>query len=311
MIYNHMPEWIYSIKDLSSSSKLIMQRIFTLSKDGSQQVFFNRERFSAELGISLRQISRAFQELVSFGLVEVVKNKNHFDRTKVFKVTEKALNNGKESDEQSSSFSDCQNGNVDLAIMATSSCHNDNFDIAKSGKNPCQNGNVDLAIMATSSSDRSFSKNRESVEGENTHSPSSFSDVFSRETAEKILSSVAEEMNVSLSSEKLHSEAIKFFDYYSEKKLSIGQLKVKARTWIDNCKKYPDFKNKKYQSHSTAADGGLLGILKEECEKEKELKQSSVITTNAVNKELVFPDFTKLSEKENGYPMLLEYPNHH
>lgn len=306
MIYNHMPEWIYSIKDLSSSSKLIMQRIFTLSKDGSQQVFFNRERFSAELGISLRQISRAFQELVSFGLVEVVKNKNHFDRTKVFKVTEKALNNGKESDEQSSSFSDCQNGNVDLAIMATSSCHNDNFDIAKSGKNPCHNGNVDLAKMATSSSDRSFSKNRESVEGENTHSPSSFSDVFSRETAEKILSSVAEEMNVSLSSEKLHSEAIKFFDYYSEKNLSIGQLKVKARTWIDNCKKYPDFKNKK--TYDTAAKEGFIGILREECEKEKREQEKGFKPKEQNSNPLLVTDFYDAMKKEGYSNSIFEYP---
>lgn len=293
MIYNHMPEWIYSIKDLSPSSKLIMERIFSLSKDGHQHVFFNREKFSVILGISVRQVGRCLKELEDLSLIETVKNSNPFDRTKTFKITKKTL-----------SKSECQKVPLEQDNMSLSngSVLVNEEDIGV----PLEQDN-----MSFSSSDRSFSKNRESEEGENTHSPSSNSFVFSVQTAEEILSKTSDELNVSLSSEKLHSEALKFFDYYSEKNLSIGQLKVKARTWIDNCKKYPDFKNKKYQSHSTAADGGLLGILKEECEKEKELKQSSVITTNAVNEELVFPDFTKLSEKENGYPMLLEYPNHH
>lgn len=306
MIYNHMPEWIYSIKDLSSSSKLIMQRIFTLSKDGNQHVFFKREKFSAELGISLRQISRAFQELVSFGLVEVVKNKNHFDRTKVFRVTEKALNNGKESDEQSSLFSDCQHDNFDLDIMATSSCHNDNFDLAETGKNPSLNGNFDLAIMATSSSDRSFSKNRESEEGKITHSPSSFSDVFSVQTAEEILSKTSDELNVSLSESKLHSEAVKFFDYYSEKNLSIGQLKVKARTWIDNCKKYPDFKNKK--TYDTAAKEGLIGVLREECEKEMIEQEKDLKPKEQNSNPLLVTDFYDAMKKEGYSNSIFEYP---
>lgn len=306
MIYNHMPEWIYSIKDLSSSSKLIMQRIFTLSKDGNQHVFFKREKFSAELGISLRQISRAFQELVSFGLVEVVKNKNHFDRTKVFRVTEKALNNGKESDEQSSLFSDCQHDNFDLDIMATSSCHNDNFDLAKTGKNPSLNGNFDLAIMATSSSDRSFSKNRESEEGETTHSPSSNSFIFSVQTAEEILSTTSDELKVSLSESKLHSEAVKFFDYYSEKNLSIGQLKVKARTWIDNCKKYPDFKNKK--TYDTAAKEGFIGILREECEKEMIEQEKGLKPKEQNSNPLLVTDFYDAMKKEGYSNSIFEYP---
>lgn len=306
MIYNHMPEWIYSIKDLSSSSKLIMQRIFTLSKDGNQHVFFKREKFSAELGISLRQISRAFQELVSFGLVEVVKNKNHFDRTKVFRVTEKALNNGKESDEQSSLFSDCQHDNFDLDIMATSSCHNDNFDLAETGKNPSLNGNFDLAIMATSSSDRSFSKNRESEEGKITHSPSSFSDVFSVQKAEEILSKTSDELKVSLSETKLHSEAVKFFDYYSEKNLSIGQLKVKARTWIDNCKKYPDFKNKK--TYDTAAKEGLIGVLREECEKEMIEQEKGFKPKEQNSNPLLVTDFYDAMKKEGYSNSIFEYP---
>lgn len=288
-----MPEWIYSIKDLSPSSKLIMERIFSLSKDGHQHVFFNREKFSVILGISVRQVGRCLKELEDLSLIETVKNSNPFDRTKTFKITKKTL-----------SKSECQKVPLEQDNMSLSngSVLVNEEDIGV----PLEQDN-----MSFSSSDRSFSKNRESEEGKNTHSPSSFSDVFSRETAEKILASVAKEMNVSLGYEKLHSEALKFFDYYSDKNLSSGQIKVKARTWIDNCKKYPDYKNKKQQSHSTAADGGFLGILKEECEKEKELKQSGVITGGAVNDEFVFPNFPNLSEKENGYPMLLEYPIEH
>lgn len=210
-----------------------------------------------------------------------------------------------------------------------------------------------LAIMATSSSDRSFSKNRESVEGENTHSPSSFSDqeidgqicqkvetdsvkntlssiqsndlgvrresndlktthstssnsfVFSVQTAEEILSKTSDELNVSLSETKLHSEAVKFFEYYSDKNLTVGQLKVKARTWIDNCKKYPDFKNKKYD---TVAKEGLIGVLREECEKEMIEQEKGFKPKEQNSNPLLVTDFYDAMKKEGYSNSIFEYP---
>ncbi len=90
MIFNHMPDWIYASKDLSASAKLLMQRIFTLSKDGTQHVFVKREVFAKCFGMSVRTVSSAFKELVANGLLEEVTSINKWDRTKNFMVTVKA-----------------------------------------------------------------------------------------------------------------------------------------------------------------------------------------------------------------------------
>lgn len=90
-IYNHMPSEIYANKMLSSTAKLVMERIFSLSKDGSQTVFFNRDKFSAELGVAKTALTRAFQELLKAEYIETVKNTHPFDRTRTFKITEKGL----------------------------------------------------------------------------------------------------------------------------------------------------------------------------------------------------------------------------
>ena len=90
-VYNHMPEEIYADKKIGSTAKLVMQRIFSLSKDGAQTVFFNRDKFSVDLGLTTKSLSKAFQDLLDAGYLESVKNKNPFDRTRTFNITEKAL----------------------------------------------------------------------------------------------------------------------------------------------------------------------------------------------------------------------------
>ena len=90
MLYNHMPNWIYASKDLSASAKLLMQRIFTLSKDGEQQVYINRTVFAESLGMSGRTLTNVFKELEAMNLIQEVPNSNRWDRTRNFTVTEKA-----------------------------------------------------------------------------------------------------------------------------------------------------------------------------------------------------------------------------
>ena len=52
MIYNHMPDWLYASKDITSTSKLLMERIFSLSKEGTQEVYIKRAFFAKSLGVS-------------------------------------------------------------------------------------------------------------------------------------------------------------------------------------------------------------------------------------------------------------------
>ena len=112
MLYSHMPDWIYASKDLSASAKLLMQRIFTLSKDGTQHVYINRTVFAESLGMSGRTLTNVFKELEAMNLIQEVQNSNRWDRTRNFKVTDK-------------SCKDLENGtSIDVEKIATSTEQN-------------------------------------------------------------------------------------------------------------------------------------------------------------------------------------------
>ena len=297
-IYNRLSSDIWAM-NIPLAAKVIAERICALTKNGEKECFISNSYLVNLLRLSESTVQRSLsllQETKIISIKVVTKNDKKVRLVCFIYQENDCIQKDKSTEKQSKNHNTEQT--YDTTILNNPNCQNASMQTVKMKVSSIQSN--DLGVR------------RESNDLKNTHSPSSDSFVFSVQKAEEILLSVAKEMNISLGFEKIHSEALKFFDYYSEKKLSIGQLKVKARTWIDNCKKYPDYKNKKHQSHSTAADGGFLGILEEECEKEKELKQSGVITGGAVNDEFVFPNFPNLSEKENGYSMLLEYPiDHH
>ena len=62
--YNHAPSAIYSLK-LSAMAKLIYERMYSLSKDGSQVIFFKQADFATFFGVSRMTIYRAVNELVA------------------------------------------------------------------------------------------------------------------------------------------------------------------------------------------------------------------------------------------------------
>jgi len=125
MIYNHMPDEYYADKKISASSKLILQRLFTLSKDGTQTVFAQRQKLSEDLGLSLRTVTRSFKELLDNNYIEEVKNKDIFDRTKHFNLIG-------------------QNGYLDVAKMARFCSQNGHLDVAKMARSPIdRNNNID------------------------------------------------------------------------------------------------------------------------------------------------------------------------
>lgn len=90
----HMPAEIYADKKISPTAKLVMQRIFTLSEEGKKVVPCNRESFAFAFGCCKRTITKALNDLVDANYILPVKNNNPFDRTRVFKVTEKGLITG-------------------------------------------------------------------------------------------------------------------------------------------------------------------------------------------------------------------------
>lgn len=141
MTYNHMPTWLYTCTDLSFSAKLIMQRLFTLSKDGLQQVFVKRADIASQLGASIKTITRGFKELLDYGVIQEEQNPNKYDRVRYFSITQKAMGDPVQSDpiglDQNAEFG--QNVPTNLDKMSLSNWTNSPFLHLDRSKNDLKN----------------------------------------------------------------------------------------------------------------------------------------------------------------------------
>lgn len=93
MIFNHMPAEYYADKKISANAKLVLQRLFTLSKDGTQPVYAQRKSLAKELGISMNTVTNVFRELSQNNYITEIENTNSFDRTRRFFITLKSYDN--------------------------------------------------------------------------------------------------------------------------------------------------------------------------------------------------------------------------
>lgn len=89
MTFNSMPTAYYADRNISFLSKLVLERIWSLSKQGQREVFFNRQVYADFFGANPSSLSKCFKELIDNGYLHEVKNKNPFDRTKKFYVIDK------------------------------------------------------------------------------------------------------------------------------------------------------------------------------------------------------------------------------
>ena len=129
MIFNHMPAEYYADKKISANAKLVLQRLFTLSKDGTQPVYAQRKFLANELGLSVRTITNVFRELEKENYIQETDNPNSFDRTRNFILT-------------------CKSCYIDTKKEET---------VARVKGNSCQRG---MATVATSSLDRNKARNK-------------------------------------------------------------------------------------------------------------------------------------------------------
>lgn len=288
MIYNYLPDSIWRMK-IPSNAKVIAERICALTKNGEKECFVSNDFLSKQLGMTKKtvQSSLSILEELKIILTKITKRNDKKIRLVyfIYQEIDGQICQKVETDSVKNTLSESVNfSNEKCKFFHSESVKNTLFSIQSN----------DLGVR------------RESNDLKTTHSPSSDSFVFSVQTAEEVLSKTSDELNVSLSETKLHSEAVKFFEYYSDKNLTVGQLKVKARTWIDNCKKYPDFKNKK--TYDTAAKEGLIGVLREECEKEMIEQEKGLKPKEQNSNPLLVTDFYDAMKKEGYSNSIFEYP---
>ncbi len=242
-----MPDWIYASKDISASAKLLMERIFSLSKDGSQQVYIKRSTFSAVLGINESTLTRNFKELIDLGLIEEISNTNPFDKTKNFLVTQKAC-----SDRL------LQNATIENSKMPRSS-------IAKCQDRALQNAKIEIAKMQRSSSDRNIDRNIDIGASAHTQEKTQNSsasvkypqsveevEILFNEHIQKWTSEKPEIKNINVK-----YESSLFLDYWQSanwkrKGKAVKSVKGAVATWIANASR--NFGYRPRQTHKTAQE---------------------------------------------------------
>ena len=87
--YNRAPTAIFSLK-ISAMAKLIYERMYVISKEGNQVIFFKQVDYSEFFNVSRMTIFRAVNELLECKLLELAEpaKKVPFDQTKYYKINE-------------------------------------------------------------------------------------------------------------------------------------------------------------------------------------------------------------------------------
>lgn len=87
--YNRAPTAIFSLK-ISAMAKLIYERMYVISKEGTQVIFFKQVDYSEFFNVSRHTIIRAIEELMVNNLIALdkTKKKSAFDATKYYQVLE-------------------------------------------------------------------------------------------------------------------------------------------------------------------------------------------------------------------------------
>ena len=141
-VFNHLQDWIYATDELSIYSKVILQRLVSLSKDGEQEVFCTRETLHKTFNLSLSTVSRSFKELLDKGYLEIADNPDKFSRIRFFKITKKTLSNDP-----------CLLDNIDSIQKTSRSCLSDTGSLS--------NRQGGLVYQTRSSLDRSLGRSKE------------------------------------------------------------------------------------------------------------------------------------------------------
>ena len=132
MIFNHMPAEYYADKKISANAKLVLQRLFTLSKDGTQPVYAQRKFLAKELGISMNTVTNVFRELSQNNYITEIENTNSFDRTRRFSIT----------------FKSCDNEITNIVTDTHKSCEDNSTKVVSSSldRNKARNKREDLSL---------------------------------------------------------------------------------------------------------------------------------------------------------------------
>lgn len=216
MIYNHAPDWVYAIKTLGSTAKLVFERMFSLSKDGTQPVYIKRQDMADWLGVSLPAITRSFKELANLGLIEEIPSDNKWNNIKNFVIN----------------ASDKQAQNV--TIDSNKTLQGSNKTLLSQTQNVTACSNEMLLSSLDRNIERNSKKERESKRSASASLSYSFDDIL------VLFTQKANELKKDhLAIERMYLPTIaeKFFNFWSKKKFKFNLgLDGNITKWLlDEC----------------------------------------------------------------------------
>ena len=238
--YNRAPTAIFSLK-ISAMAKLIYERMYVISKEGTQVIFFKKYEYASFFNVEKKTIIRAVNELIENKLLEVTNpaKKIPFDQTKYYLVKEPKIEqktaesvdsvHGVEvtpSTVQELPYRECKNDTL-------TECKNDTIESAE--VTPCQSVKVTPCSLDKISKDYiSKDKVREAKRSQSASLSYSFDDIF------VLFTQKANELKKDhLAIERMYLPTIaeKFFNFWSKKKFKFNLgLDGNITKWLlDEC----------------------------------------------------------------------------
>ena len=238
--YNRAPTAIFSLK-ISAMAKLIYERMYVISKEGTQVIFFKKYEYASFFNVEKKTIIRAVNELIENRLLEVTKPAKRipFDQTKYYLVKEPKIEqktaesvdsvHGVEvtpSTVQELPYRECKNDTL-------TECKNDTIESVEII--PCQSVKVTPCSLDKISKDYiSKDKVREAKRSASASLSYSFDDIF------VLFTQKANELKKDhLAIERMYLPTIaeKFFNFWSKKKFKFNLgLDGNITKWLlDEC----------------------------------------------------------------------------
>lgn len=238
--YNRAPTAIFSLK-ISAMAKLIYERMYVISKEGTQVIFFKKYEYASFFNVEKKTIIRAVNELIENRLLEVTKPAKRipFDQTKYYLVKEPKIE--QKTAESVDSVHGVKVTPSTVQLLPYRECKNDtlteckNDTIESADVTPCQSVKVTPSSLDKNSKDYiSKDKVREAKRSASASLSYSFDDIF------VLFTQKANELKKDhLAIERMYLPTIaeKFFNFWSKKKFKFNLgLDGNITKWLlDEC----------------------------------------------------------------------------
>ena len=237
--YNRAPTAIFSLK-ISAMAKLIYERMYVISKEGTQVIFFKKYEYASFFNVEKKTIIRAVNELIENRLLEVTKPAKRipFDQTKYYLVKEPK--NEQKTAESVDSVHGVKVTPSTVQLLPYRECKNDtlteckNDTIESADVTPCQSVKVTPSSLDKNSKDY-ISKDKER---EAKRAASALSSYSSYEDFMPLFTQLAEQFkdeHLAIGRMYLPTVVKKFFNHYQARKFRWKHgVNADATEWLLN-----------------------------------------------------------------------------